>query len=125
VALDSVVDAPRGRLISIFPVGPDARRPCFGGIERMQRDPAPKYNILFYRVFQGDNAGLGASDQTGRTGIVADMIRRRHGATPESGEMLREVFRPAADADQAANKRAPVNTPWRRHDVLSSDTRVG
>jgi hypothetical protein len=81
VALDSVIDDLRGRLISSFPVGPDARRPCFGGVERMQRHPACQDNILFYRVFQRDDAGLGASHQTSQTGIVADMIRLRHGAT--------------------------------------------
>ena len=59
----------------------------------MQRDPAWKDNILFYEYFHGDNgAGLGASHQTGWTGIVADMIRRRHGATLSLGEMLREVL---------------------------------
>jgi hypothetical protein len=81
------------RLISIFLVGPDGRRPCFGGVERMQHDPAWKDNLLFYEYFHGDNgAGLGASHQTGWTGIVADMIRRRHGATPALGEMLRDVL---------------------------------
>jgi hypothetical protein len=83
------------RLIAIFLVGPDGRRPCFGGVERMQRDPAWKDNLLFHEYFHGDNgAGLGASHQTGWTGIVADMIRRRHGATPALGEMLREVLAP-------------------------------
>jgi hypothetical protein len=97
VPLESVTRDLFDRLISIFLVGPDGRRPCFGGVERMQRDPAWKDNILFYEYFHGDNAaGLGASHQTGWTGMVADMIRRRHGATPTLGDMLREVFTPAA-----------------------------
>ena len=71
----------RRRLISLFLVGEDGRRPCFGGVERMQSDPAWKDNILFNEYFHGDNgAGLGASHQTGWTGIVADMIRRSGGA---------------------------------------------
>ena len=41
--------------------GPDGRRPCFGGVERMQNDPRWRDNILFYEYFHGDNgAGLGA-----------------------------------------------------------------
>jgi hypothetical protein len=71
----------RRRLISLFLVGEDGRRPCFGGVEKMQSDPAWKDNILFNEYFHGDNgAGLGASHQTGWTGIVADMIRRSGGA---------------------------------------------
>ncbi len=84
------------RLISLFLVGPDGRRPCFGGVERMQRDPAWKDNILFYEYFHGDNgAGLGASHQTGWTGIVAAMIRQKYGAAPTLGDMVRDLAPPA------------------------------
>jgi hypothetical protein len=70
----------RERLISIFLVGSDGRRPCFGWVERLQRDPAWKDNLAFNEYFHGDNAaGLGATHQTGWTGVVADLIRRRHG----------------------------------------------
>jgi hypothetical protein len=82
----------RQRLVSIFLVGPDGRRPCFGGTERFQTDPAWKDNIFFSEYFHGDNgAGLGASHQTGWTGVVADVIRRRHGDIGALGEMLRLV----------------------------------
>jgi hypothetical protein len=78
------------RLISIFLIGPDGRRPCFGWVERMQRDPNWKDNVLFNEYFHGDNgAGLGATHQTGWTGLVADMIRRRHGAVQPLGYILR------------------------------------
>jgi hypothetical protein len=80
------------RIIATFVAGPDGRRPCFGGVERMQRDPEWRNNILFYEYFHADNgAGLGASHQTGWTGLVADIIRRRHGATAGLGEMLRDI----------------------------------
>jgi hypothetical protein len=60
------------------------------------------YQRFFYEYFHGDNgAGLGASHQTGLTGIVADMIRRRHGATPSLGDMLRELLDPPAEASDA------------------------
>ena len=70
----------RRRLISLFLVGADGRRPCFGGVERLQTDPAWKDNIVFSEYFHGDDgAGLGASHQTGWTGLVADLIRRAPG----------------------------------------------
>jgi hypothetical protein len=78
-----------GRLVSIFLAGPDGRRPCFGGVERFQRDPNWKDNILFYEYFHGDNAaGLGASHHTGWTGLVADIIRRRHGMVPSLADAV-------------------------------------
>jgi hypothetical protein len=88
--LDEIAEDIRRRLISLFLVGEDGRRPCFGWVERLQTDPAWKDNILFNEYFHGDNgAGLGASHQTGWTGIVADMIRRSRGADiPTLGELL-------------------------------------
>ncbi|HET9256408.1 MAG TPA: glucosidase [Pseudonocardiaceae bacterium] len=87
-----------GRLVSIFLIGPDGRRPCFGWAERFQRDPNWKDNLLFHEYFHGDNAaGLGASHQTGWTGIVADVIRRRHGAVPSIGDVLRTLTDPGTD----------------------------
>ena len=71
----------RRRLISLFLVGQDGRRPCFGWVDRLQTDPAWKDNLLFHEYFHGDDgAGLGASHQTGWTGVVADLIRRAGGA---------------------------------------------
>jgi hypothetical protein len=80
MTLDEIAADIRQRLISLFLVGPDGRRPCFGWVERLQTDPAWKDNVLFNEYFHGDNgAGLGASHQTGWTGIVADLILRSHG----------------------------------------------
>ena len=71
----------RRRLISLFLVGQDGRRPCFGRVDRLQTDPAWKDNLLFHEYFHGDDgAGLGASHQTGWTGLIADLIRRSGGA---------------------------------------------
>ena len=80
----------RRRLISLFLVGPDGRRPCFGWVEQFQSDPNWKDNILFFEYFHGDNgAGLGATHQTGWTGLVADLILRSHGRhVPTLGEVL-------------------------------------
>jgi hypothetical protein len=63
------------RLVSIFLRAPDGRRPVFGGAELFQTDPHWRDHILFYEYFHGDNgAGIGASHQTGWTGLVATMI---------------------------------------------------
>jgi hypothetical protein len=56
---------------------PDGRRPCHGWVDRLQNDPRWRDNVTFYEYFHGDNgAGLGASHQTGWTGLVADLICR-------------------------------------------------
>ncbi len=74
-----IADDMRMRLISIFLDDADHRRPVFGDYERMQRDPAWHDLILFHEYFHGDTgAGLGASHQTGWTGLVIDLIISHH-----------------------------------------------
>jgi hypothetical protein len=91
--LDRVADDLRARLVSLFLAGPDGRRPVFGGVEKMQTDPRWRDQILFYEYFDGDNgAGLGASHQTGWTGLVADLIRRRHKAVPPTFEVVQRLL---------------------------------
>jgi len=63
------------RLASIFLRNKDGRRPVYGGTRKFQEDPHWRDLILFYEYFHGDNgAGLGASHQTGWTGIVARLM---------------------------------------------------
>ncbi|MGH2351983.1 MAG: MGH1-like glycoside hydrolase domain-containing protein [Chloroflexota bacterium] len=63
------------RLIGIFTRGHDGRRPVYGAAETFQTDPHWRDLILFYEFFHGDNGtGLGASHQTGWTGLVASLI---------------------------------------------------
>jgi len=91
------------RLISIFTVGPDGRRPCFGGLTKLRDDPNWRDNIVFNEYFHGDNgAGLGASHQTGWTGLIADVIRRRYGAVPSLGDVL------SATLDRRPSPGAPA-----------------
>ncbi|WLD10100.1 MGH1-like glycoside hydrolase domain-containing protein [Planctellipticum variicoloris] len=60
------------RLETLFLRGPDGRRPVYGGTEKFQTDGNWRDLILFYEYFHGDNgAGLGASHQTGWTGVIA------------------------------------------------------
>ena len=66
------------RLSAIFLRGPDGRRPVYGGAEKFQDDPHWRDHLLFYEYFHGDNgAGLGASHQTGWTGLVARILYAR------------------------------------------------
>jgi Mannosylglycerate hydrolase MGH1-like glycoside hydrolase domain len=63
------------RLTRIFLRDEQGRRPVYGGTETFQRDPHWRDHLLFYEYFHGDNgAGLGASHQTGWTGLVAVAI---------------------------------------------------
>jgi hypothetical protein len=76
--LAEVADEISGRLVGLFLRGADGRRPVFGGYELLQRDPAWRDLLLFHEYFHGDTgAGLGASHQTGWTGLVADLVIRR------------------------------------------------
>ena len=64
------------RLGRIFLRDEHGRRPVYGGTAKFQDDPHWRDLILFYEYFHGDNgAGLGASHQTGWTGIVARLIQ--------------------------------------------------
>jgi hypothetical protein len=65
------------RLIQIFLINSSARRPVYGGTEKFQIDHHWRDFILFYEYFHGDNgAGIGASHQTGWTGLVAELIQQ-------------------------------------------------
>ena len=65
------------RLTSIFLPDETGRRPVFGNDEKLQRDPRWRDYLLFYEYFHGDNgSGLGASHQTGWTGLIAKLIHQ-------------------------------------------------
>jgi hypothetical protein len=78
VALAEVADDLRRRLISLFLEGPDGRRPVFGDSEPFGSDPRWHGLVCFFEYFHGDTGrGLGASHQTGWTGLVAELILSR------------------------------------------------
>jgi hypothetical protein len=63
------------RLTRIFLRDEAGQRPLYGGSDKFQNDPHWRDHLLFYEYFHGDNgAGIGASHQTGWTGIVATLI---------------------------------------------------
>jgi hypothetical protein len=72
------------RLVSIYLVDEQGRRPVFGGATKFQTDPHWRDHLLFYEYFHGDNgAGLGASHQTGWSGLVARLVQILGVLTPE------------------------------------------
>ncbi len=73
--LRSVATDLSARLVSLFADDPNGRRPMFGDSNRFQDDPAWHRQLLFHEYFNGDTGcGLGASHQTGWTGLVAKLI---------------------------------------------------
>ena len=67
------------RLMKIFMKDENGERPVYVGNKKFQTDPHFKDYILFYEYFNGDTGeGLGASHQTGWTGLVAELIHRYH-----------------------------------------------
>ncbi len=87
------------RLASIFLKDKDGRRPVYGGTRKFQDDPHWRDLILFYEYFHGDNgAGLGASHQTGWTGVVARLMHLFATYTPE--QLLYAGLKPVATEEQ-------------------------
>jgi hypothetical protein len=87
------------RLAGIFLKDRDGRRPVYGGTRKFQEDPHWRDLILFYEYFHGDNgAGLGASHQTGWTGLVA---RGLHLFATSNAQEFLELGKLAAAAETA------------------------
>lgn len=78
LSINEVADELSRRLIRIFRKDANGRRPAYGGDERLQNDPHFKDYLLFHEYFHGDEGhGLGASHQTGWTGLVAKLLQPR------------------------------------------------
>jgi Glycosyl hydrolase family 63 C-terminal domain len=75
LSLDEIADELARRLSSIFLPDANGKRPVYGHSPRMRDDPHFRDHLLFYEYFHGDNGrGVGASHQTGWTGLVADLL---------------------------------------------------
>ncbi len=84
------------RVSKMFLRDDNGKRPVYGGTKKFQDDPYWKDYILFYEYFHGDNgAGLGASHQTGWTGLVARALDLFARLTPE--QALRSPASTVAD----------------------------
>jgi len=72
------------RLVAIFTRDAEGRRPVYGQSNEFQTDPHWRDHVLFYEYFHGDNgAGIGASHQTGWTGVIARVIEQQHLLLPD------------------------------------------
>jgi hypothetical protein len=77
IPLNEVAAELSRRLTHIFLRDQTGRRPVFGGTAKFQEDPLWRDAVPFYEYFHGDNgAGIGASHQTGWTGLVAKLIQQ-------------------------------------------------
>jgi hypothetical protein len=75
LSLKEVAEELARRLTRLFLRGPDGRRPVFGGYPKLQDDPNFRDHLLFFEYFHGDTGrGVGASHQTGWTGLVANLL---------------------------------------------------
>jgi hypothetical protein len=90
------------RLERIFLRDAQGRRAVYGGTEKFQTDPLWHDYILFYEYFHGDNgAGLGASHQTGWTGLIARIIQL-YGLVDAKHLLESGVAHPVSSAASAA-----------------------
>ena len=91
------------RLSAMFLRGPDGRRPVFGGNRTFQEDPHWRDCLLFYEYFHGDSGrGVGASHQTGWTGLVAKLLLPRY---------ARAVVEPRQAPGEARESAPPAAPP--------------
>jgi hypothetical protein len=85
------------RLSAIFLRDAAGRRPVFGGQEKFQHDPHFRDYVPFYEYFHGDSGrGVGASHQTGWTGLIAKLLQI--GATPKEPPAGKKTKKPAGRA---------------------------
>ncbi|MFQ4142994.1 MGH1-like glycoside hydrolase domain-containing protein [Chlorogloeopsis sp. ULAP02] len=87
------------RLIKIFINNEAGNRPVFGGMQKFQTDPHWHDLILFNEYFHGDNgAGIGASHQTGWTGLIAKLIQQvgEYSGENQPGEMKKNQVQSVA-----------------------------
>jgi hypothetical protein len=77
MTLEEVATELSQRLSRLFLIDPEGRRPVWGSAQRFQSDPHWHGHLLFYECFDGDTgAGVGASHQTGWTGLVAKLLQQ-------------------------------------------------
>ncbi|HEY2293794.1 MAG TPA: glucosidase [Thermoanaerobaculia bacterium] len=96
------------RLSNLFLRDSDGHRPVYGGTEKFQEDPHWRDLVLFYEYFHGDNgAGLGASHQTGWTGVIARLMQLFATRTPAQMLELGKTFAVKEDAELVESGRKP------------------
>ena len=104
------------RLVAIFTRDAQGRRPVYGESKEFQTDPNWRDHVLFYEFFHGDNgAGIGASHQTGWTGLVASIIQLFGSTNPADllgGPVVGRMYRraePSASAPSSSKVSEDVS----------------
>ena len=101
--LADVATALSRRLVSIWLPDTDGRRPVYGSIEKFQTDSEWRDLLLFHEYFHGETgAGIGASHQTGWTGLVAHLLCR--GGTLDAAATAARPAVPAGRAEEVATR---------------------
>jgi hypothetical protein len=78
LCLDQVAEELTRRLTAVFRRNEPGDRPMYGGADKLRGDPHFRDQILFFEYFHGDSGrGMGASHQTGWTGLVAKLLQPR------------------------------------------------
>jgi Glycosyl hydrolase family 63 C-terminal domain len=100
--LTEVADELRNRLVSLYLTGKDGRRPSSGASHLLQNDPNFRDHLLFHEYYHGDTgAGLGASHQTGWSGLIALLLHPRN-PTDSSGLAIYGVSKFATQSSEGA-----------------------
>jgi hypothetical protein len=87
LSLNEIADKLSHRLASLFLKNEEGRRPVFGDHEKLQHDSHFQNYLLFYEYFHGDSGrGVGASHQTGWTGLIAKLLQPRRNPTQRVAE---------------------------------------
>jgi hypothetical protein len=75
--LQQVANELYNRVCNLFLRDAQGKRAVFGNYDKLQTDPNFKDYVLFYEYFDGDNGrGVGASHQTGWTGLIANCLHQ-------------------------------------------------
>jgi hypothetical protein len=90
--LKQIAEELSARLVKLFRLNEKGERPCFGDDPKFHHDPHFKDHILFYEYFHGETGkGLGASHQTGWTGLIIDLMERCECGTTQRAEPASEA----------------------------------
>src|SRR6202030_383913 len=118
VTLEEAANELATRLTRIFLKDERGLRPVYGHHPRLQQDPLFRDHVLFYEYFHGDSGrGVGASHQTGWTGLVAKLLLPRYaravGEPRHTPGEARESAPPAAPPPLPKNARRRARAPRR------------
>jgi hypothetical protein len=107
LTIDQVAAELGRRLMRIFERDPHGRRAVFGRNEKLQTDPHFRDHLLFHEYFHGDNGrGVGASHQTGWTGLLAKLIQPRRTARVTAGSRESGKVATAAQGPRSSKRKA-------------------